>query len=185
MKFNRLIICMMVIARYMVKLQSAEKNPAYMCPDLPGIVFMQYTEKGETYFTIVSETDYKKIKTEYWLGTNNYVSTCRDGKTVYLHREEWSESRLVFPNTRGNMVHNRNLQHSLYRIFAKAGLRERPCTRCVTLTLQDVLRPGWTLKQSVSSWDTQMSRPLIIFTSTFWRIRKRRRLTSWKVSTDY
>ena len=87
MKFNRLIICMMVIARYMVKLQSAEKNPAYMCPDLPGIVFMQYTEKGETYFTIVSETDYKKIKTEYQLGTNNYVSTCRDGKTVYLHRE--------------------------------------------------------------------------------------------------
>ena len=138
MKFNRLIICMMVIARYMVKLQSAEKNPAYMCPDLPGIVFMQYTEKGETYFTIVSVTDYKKIKTEYWLGTNNYVSTCRDGKTVYLHREEWSESRLVFPNTRGNMVHNRNLQNSLYRIFAKAGiegatmhtLRHTYATRC-------------------------------------------------------
>ena len=73
MKFNRLIICMMVIARYMVKLQSAEKNPAYMCPDLPGIVFMQYTEKWETYFTLVNETDYKKIKTEYWSGTNNYV----------------------------------------------------------------------------------------------------------------
>lgn len=65
------------------------------------------------------------------------------------HREEmikqseklgkvWSESDLVFPNTRGNIVYNRNLQHTLYRIFAKAGiegatmhtLRHTYATRC-------------------------------------------------------
>ena len=59
-------------------------------------------------------------------------------KRVEQSGEEWSESRLVFPNTRGNMVHNRNLQHSLYRIFAKAGiegatmhtLRHTYATRC-------------------------------------------------------
>jgi len=49
-----------------------------------------------------------------------------------------NESRLVFPNTRGNMVHNMNLQNSLYRIFGKAGiagatmhtLRHTYATRC-------------------------------------------------------
>ena len=59
-------------------------------------------------------------------------------KRVEQSGEEWSESRLVFPNTRGNMVHNRNLQNSLYRILAKAGiegatmhtLRHTYATRC-------------------------------------------------------
>lgn len=59
-------------------------------------------------------------------------------KRVEQSGEEWSESRLVFPNTRGNMVHNRNLQNSLYRIFAKCGiagatmhtLRHTYATRC-------------------------------------------------------
>lgn len=52
--------------------------------------------------------------------------------------KEWSESNLVFPNTRGNMVHNRNLQNSLSKIFAKCGiegatmhtLRHSYATRC-------------------------------------------------------
>lgn len=50
----------------------------------------------------------------------------------------WSESDLVFPNTNGNIVYSRNLQHTLYRIFAKAGiegatmhtLRHSYATRC-------------------------------------------------------
>lgn len=52
--------------------------------------------------------------------------------------EEWSESNLVFLNTRGNMVYSRNLQESLYKIFARAGiegatmhtLRHTYATRC-------------------------------------------------------
>lgn len=52
--------------------------------------------------------------------------------------KEWSETDLVFPNTRGNMVHIRNLQASLYKIFSKAGikgatmhtLRHTYATRC-------------------------------------------------------
>lgn len=52
--------------------------------------------------------------------------------------KEWSESNLVFPNARGNMVHNRNLQNSLSKIFAKCGiegatmhtLRHSYATRC-------------------------------------------------------
>lgn len=52
--------------------------------------------------------------------------------------EEWSESNLVFLNTRGNMVYSRNLQESLYKIFAKAKiegatmhtLRHTYATRC-------------------------------------------------------
>ncbi len=59
-------------------------------------------------------------------------------KRVEQSGEEWSESRLVFPNTRGNMVHSRNLQKSLDRIFAKCGiegatmhtLRHTYATRC-------------------------------------------------------
>lgn len=59
--------------------------------------------------------------------TSGLVGVLREHKAEMMKRveqsgEEWSESRLVFPNTRGNMVHNRNLQHSLYRIFAKAGI---------------------------------------------------------------
>lgn len=50
----------------------------------------------------------------------------------------WSESDLAFPNTNGNIVYSRNLQHTLYRIFAKAGiegatmhtLRHSYATRC-------------------------------------------------------
>ena len=52
--------------------------------------------------------------------------------------EEWSEGNLVFLNTRGNIVYNRNLQDSLNKIFARAGiegatmhtLRHTYATRC-------------------------------------------------------
>lgn len=52
--------------------------------------------------------------------------------------EEWSESNLVFLNTKGKIVYSRNLQESLYKIFAKAGiegatmhtLRHTYATRC-------------------------------------------------------
>lgn len=52
--------------------------------------------------------------------------------------EIWSEDSLAFKNSRGNMVHARNLQAVLYRIFAKAGiegatmhtLRHTYATRC-------------------------------------------------------
>ena len=51
---------------------------------------------------------------------------------------EWSESNLAFPNTKGNMLYSRNLQTSLEKIFAKAGiegatmhtLRHTYATRC-------------------------------------------------------
>lgn len=59
-------------------------------------------------------------------------------KQVEQAGEQWSDDRLVFPNTRGNMVHSRNLQHVLERIFAKCGiegatmhtLRHTYATRC-------------------------------------------------------
>ena len=52
--------------------------------------------------------------------------------------KEWSESDLAFPNTKGNMVYSRNLQTSLEKIFARAGiegatmhtLRHTYATRC-------------------------------------------------------
>lgn len=52
--------------------------------------------------------------------------------------EEWSEDSLVFKNTRGNVVYSRNLQESLYKIYARAGiegatmhtLRHTYATRC-------------------------------------------------------
>lgn len=87
MKFNRLIISLVVLTKYMIELQNAGKNPAYTMDDMPGVVFMQYSEKGETFFTMISEDDYNKIKEDHWVGTNNYVGTCRGGRTVYLHRE--------------------------------------------------------------------------------------------------
>lgn len=75
--------------------------------------------------------------------TTGLVGVLKEHKTEMMKRveqsgEEWSESHLVFPNTRGNMVHNRNLQNSLYRIFAKCGiegatmhtLRHTYATRC-------------------------------------------------------
>ena len=86
-KFNRLKISREVLAKYFKKMPDQGKNPAYQHEDFPGIVFMQYQEKGEDFFTLISEKDYKKIKSDYWSGTNNYVTTWRDGKTVYLHRE--------------------------------------------------------------------------------------------------
>ena len=53
-------------------------------------------------------------------------------------RREWSESNLAFPNTKGNMLYSRNLQTSLEKIFARAGiegatmhtLRHTYATRC-------------------------------------------------------
>lgn len=52
--------------------------------------------------------------------------------------EEWSESNLVFPNTKGNMVYSRNLQTTLEKILNRAGikgatmhtLRHTYATRC-------------------------------------------------------
>ncbi len=87
LQFNRLIITLAVIDNYMIELPSSGKNPAYTHPDIPGVVFMQYSEKGSIFFTALSMEDYEQIKGEYWSGTNNYVSTCRNGKTLYLHRE--------------------------------------------------------------------------------------------------
>jgi len=75
--------------------------------------------------------------------TAGLVGILREHKAEMMKRveqsgEEWSESCLVFPNTRGNMVHNRNLQNSLYRILANCGiegatmhtLRHTYATRC-------------------------------------------------------
>lgn len=87
MKFNRLSISQEVLDNYMKKVKDDGRNPAYEHEDFPDIILMQYSEKGKTFFTILSTADWKKIKSEYWSGTNNYVSTCRNGKTVYLHRE--------------------------------------------------------------------------------------------------
>ena len=50
----------------------------------------------------------------------------------------WSESNLVFPNTKGKMVYSRNLQSTLEKIFTRAGidgatmhtLRHTYATRC-------------------------------------------------------
>lgn len=52
--------------------------------------------------------------------------------------EEWTEDRLVFPNTWGNIVHTRNLQKTTERIYKKADieratmhtLRHTYATRC-------------------------------------------------------
>lgn len=52
--------------------------------------------------------------------------------------KEWSEGDLAFPNTKGNMLYSRNLQTSLEKIFARAGiegatmhtLRHTYATRC-------------------------------------------------------
>lgn len=52
--------------------------------------------------------------------------------------EDWREDSLVFLNSRGNMVHSRNIQEVLYRIYKKAGitgatmhtLRHTYATRC-------------------------------------------------------
>lgn len=87
LKFERLVISLQVIMKYMTKIHNAGKNPAYTSGNFPGVVFMQYTEEEDTFFTVISEKDYHKIKGEYWSGTNKYVKTCREGKTVYLHRE--------------------------------------------------------------------------------------------------
>lgn len=70
-------------------------------------------------------------------------------KTLTKYKEEmmlrakefgatWSEDSLVFKNSRGHMVHSRNLQHVLDRIYQKAGiegatmhtLRHTYATRC-------------------------------------------------------
>ena len=86
-RFSRLVIALVVLMKYMTKIHNAGKNPAYTSGNFPGVVFMQYTEEEDTFFTVISEKDYHKIKGEYWSGTNKYVKTCREEKTVYLHRE--------------------------------------------------------------------------------------------------
>ena len=50
--------------------------------------------------------------------------------------------------------------------------------------LPGVLRLVARLTRSGSSWGTRTSRLLIIPMSTFWRIPRRKRLTSWMVSTN-
>lgn len=85
-----------------------------------------------------SETSKRKVKI-----TLGLVKVLEEHKAKMMERaeqlgEEWSESNFVFPNTRGNMVHNRNLQNSLSKIFAKCGiegatmhtLRHSYATRC-------------------------------------------------------
>lgn len=75
--------------------------------------------------------------------TAGLVKVLKEHKRAMLERakergEEWSESNLVFLNTRGNMVYSRNLQLSLSKIFRKAGiegatmhtLRHTYATRC-------------------------------------------------------
>lgn len=101
MRFNRLSISQEVLVKYMKKVGEGGKNPAYEHADFPNTIFMQYSEKGENFFTIIGRADYEKIKSEYWSGTNNYVSTCRGGKTVYLHRELCTELH------EGQYVHHR------------------------------------------------------------------------------
>jgi len=86
-KFNRLVISLIVLIEYMTKISKNGENPAYVSEMFPNAVFLEYFEKGESFFTIISTEDYEKIRNEYWSGTNNYVMTCRNGKTVYLHRE--------------------------------------------------------------------------------------------------
>lgn len=87
MKFERLVISQEVLSRYMRMVENPGKNLAFTHDDFPGTVFMQYSEKGETFFTMVSAEDYQKIRGEFWSGTNKYVTTYRNGKTIYLHRE--------------------------------------------------------------------------------------------------
>ncbi|WP_295762519.1 hypothetical protein [uncultured Oscillibacter sp.] len=86
LRFTRLIITLALL-KYMTEIPNAGRNPAYTSENFPGIVLMQYVEKGETFFTVLSMKDYQRIKGEYWSGTNQYVTTCRNGKTIYLHRE--------------------------------------------------------------------------------------------------
>ena len=75
--------------------------------------------------------------------TAGLVEVLKEHKKEMMERskqmgEEWSESNLVFLNTRGNIVYSRNLQESLYKIFARAGiegatmhtLRHTYATRC-------------------------------------------------------
>lgn len=69
-KFNRLKISQEVLDRYFKKVPNQGENPAYKYDDLPDTVFMQYLEKGEIFFTLISEEDYKRIKNMVWSGTN-------------------------------------------------------------------------------------------------------------------
>ena len=75
--------------------------------------------------------------------TTGLVQILRAHKTAMMNqaRQEgrtWSNSDLAFPNTKGKMVYSRNLQTSLGKIFARAGikgatmhtLRHTYATRC-------------------------------------------------------
>lgn len=75
--------------------------------------------------------------------TSGLVSVLKAHKTAMMAQaaqegRAWSESNLAFPNTKGNMLYSRNLQTSLEKIFARAGiegatmhtLRHTYATRC-------------------------------------------------------
>lgn len=75
--------------------------------------------------------------------TSGLVGVLRAHKAEMMEQaekagKEWSEGDLAFPNTKGNMVYSRNLQTSLEKIFARAGiegatmhtLRHTYATRC-------------------------------------------------------
>lgn len=75
--------------------------------------------------------------------TSGLVGVLREYKAERMEQaekagREWNESDLAFPNTRGNMIYSRNLQTSLEKIFARAGiegatmhtLRHTYATRC-------------------------------------------------------
>ena len=75
--------------------------------------------------------------------TSGLVGVLRAHRAEMLKRvekagKEWYDSDLVFVNTHGNMVYNRNLQDSLAKVFTRAGiegatmhtLRHTYATRC-------------------------------------------------------
>lgn len=76
MRFNRLSISQEVLDKYMKKVGEGGKNPAYEHEDFPNTIFMQYTEKGETFFTLISSEDYETIK--------KYIMMCWPLKLVNM-----------------------------------------------------------------------------------------------------
>ena len=85
MRYSRLNISEESRSKYFNTLAEAGKNPAYTHPDTPGIVYMQYRENGEDFFTVLDKMDYDVIKEFEWEGFNEYVVKKSNHKE-YLHR---------------------------------------------------------------------------------------------------